>query len=331
MLVGVSANSYNGARNISSVTFTPTGESAIFFSEVGTIENEAGRFSAIYKLLAPPSDTEGAVTITFDGSVAYGIIAGVANFSGVDQTDPLDDFVYAVGTEADAINVDVPTDVNDVVFDNIFLGSAPTLPSLIVGTDQSEQWNETIDRARGAASIETASGSTTSMSWTASGGATAYYWSLGAVPINPAPVTPPPVCYSLTLSHTGNGAHPNPHQQYVGCDPGEFEAGESITLAATPDSGWEIASWTGTDGSSLNTLTMPAAAHAASVTYTEIPPTCYALTLSHTGNGSDPSPTPANSSGCWQVNLLKVRVLLLRRHLIPAGQLIAGRARMIRV
>ena len=69
MLVGVSANSYNGARNISSVTFTPTGEFAISFSEVGTIENEAGRLSAIYSLLAPPSDTEGAVTITFDGSV----------------------------------------------------------------------------------------------------------------------------------------------------------------------------------------------------------------------------------------------------------------------
>ena len=124
----------------------------------------------------------------------------MANFSGVDQTDPLDDFVYAVGTEADAINVDVPTDVNDVVFDNIFLGSAPTLPSLIVGTDQSEQWNETIDRARGAASIETASGSTTSMSWTASGGATAYYWSLGAVPINPAPAAEPIVVASATAS-----------------------------------------------------------------------------------------------------------------------------------
>ena len=109
----------------------------------------------------------------------------------------------------------------------------------------------------------------------------------------------PPTCYALTLSHTGNGSDPVPTPaNSTGCSAGYFVAGESITLAATPDSGWEIDSWTGTDGSSLNTLTMPASAHAASVIYTEIPPTCYVLTLSHTGNGSDPVPTPANSTGC---------------------------------
>src|SRR5690606_33693129 len=33
-------------------------------------------------------------------------------------------------------------------------------------------------------------------------------------------------------------------------------------------------------------------------TFTLIPPTCYELTLSHTGEGSDPTVTPANSTGC---------------------------------
>ena len=61
-----------------------------------------------------------------------------------------------------------------------------TVPSLSVGSDQSEQWNANIDRVRGAASIETAVGATTAMSWTTSGGSSAYYWALGAVPINPA-------------------------------------------------------------------------------------------------------------------------------------------------
>ena len=65
MLVGISANSYNGARTISSVTFTPTGDSAISLSAVGSIENEAGRLSAIYSLVAPPVSTAGTVTITF--------------------------------------------------------------------------------------------------------------------------------------------------------------------------------------------------------------------------------------------------------------------------
>ena len=327
MLVGVSSNSYNGARTISSVTFTPTGDSAIGLTEVGTIENEAGRLSAIYSLVAPPISTAGMVTITYDDSVAYGIIGGAANFSGVNQSDPLDDFVSAVGTEANEITLDVPTDPGDVVFDNVFIGAA-TIPTLSAGTDQSEQWSTSIDRAGGAASIETAVGATTTMSWTASGGATAYYWALGAVPINPAPIEPP-ICYALTLSHTGNGSDPVPTPaNSTGCSAGEFVAGESITLAATPDSGWEIDSWTGTDGSSLNTLTMPAGAHAASVIYTEIPATCYALTLSHTGNGVILSQHRRIPPAVQRVSSLQGRALPSQRHLIPVGQLIAGPGQM---
>ena len=44
-------------------------------------------------------------------------------------------------------------------------------------------------------------------------------------------------------------------------------AGENITLTATPDLGWGIASWTGTNGASSNTLTMPASAYSAGVNY----------------------------------------------------------------
>jgi hypothetical protein len=43
---------------------------------------------------------------------------------------------------------------------------------------------------------------------------------------------------------------------------------------------------------------MPAGDHAAAVHYQLIPPTCYALTLSHTGMGEDPIPSPTSSSGC---------------------------------
>ena len=204
MLVGVSANSYNNARTISSVNFAPDGGSATALSEVGSVENEAGRLTAIYSLLNPPSGVSGTVTVTFSDTVNYGIIAGVANFAGVDQADPLDDFVSAVGTESTAISVDVPTDANDMVFDSIFMGAA-TIPTLTADASQSELWDATIDRAGGAASMEQASSSTTAMSWTASGGASTYYWSLGAVPINPAaatgPDTTPPV---ITLLGNAN-------------------------------------------------------------------------------------------------------------------------------
>jgi len=113
-----------------------------------------------------------------------------------------------------------------------------------------------------------------------------------------------PTCYALTLSHTGNGADPvaTPGNS-TGCPAGQYVAGTSISLSgATPDSGWQVSGWTGTSDdtstASSNSLTMPAAAHSAGVTYTEIPPTCYALTLSHTGQGSNPVASPVNSSGC---------------------------------
>jgi hypothetical protein len=160
MLVGVSANTYNTTDPISSVTFTPNGGSATALSLVGSIENEAGRLATIYSLLNPPSGVSGTVTVTFSNSVGYGIVAGVANFAGVNQSDPLDDFVSAVGTEAAPLSVDVPADPNDLVFDTVFLG-AQTPPSLTADASQTQLWNATVDRVRGVASIEEATASST--------------------------------------------------------------------------------------------------------------------------------------------------------------------------
>jgi hypothetical protein len=110
-----------------------------------------------------------------------------------------------------------------------------------------------------------------------------------------------PTCYALTLSHTGQGSNPvaSPANS-TGCSAGQYVAGASINLSgAVPATDWQITSWTGTDNdastASINTVTMPASAHTASVTYTA---TCYALTLSHTGQGSNPVASPANSTGC---------------------------------
>ena len=79
-------------------------------------------------------------------------------------------------------------------------------------------------------------------------------------------------CYSLTLSHNGNGANPvaTPLKS-AGCENGKYLAGEAITLNATPDFGYSVSGWTGTNNdtstSSTNTLTMPNFNANASVTY----------------------------------------------------------------
>lgn len=90
----------------------------------------------------------------------------------------------------------------------------------------------------------------------------------------------PPVssvtCYTLSRSHTGSGADPvaSPANS-SGCSTGQYTAGQSITLTAAPSAGWQVSGWGGTsnDGSTStsNSLVMPAANHAVSVNYEQIP------------------------------------------------------------
>lgn len=117
---------------------------------------------------------------------------------------------------------------------------------------------------------------------------------------HPAPST----CYSLTSTHTGQGADPTPAPlKSAACSSSyQYVAGESITLSASPSSGWNVSSWTGTDNdsstSATNSMSMPSSNRTVSVAYSQIPPSCYALSLTHTGSGGDPTASPSNSTGC---------------------------------
>ena len=110
-------------------------------------------------------------------------------------------------------------------------------------------------------------------------------------------------CYLLSLSHTGSGSDPVPSpSSSSGCPSGQYNAGESISLTANPSNGWQVGSWNGTvndsSTSTLNSVSMPASAHSASVNYVQAPEPCYVLSVSHTGSGGDPVASPSSSSGC---------------------------------
>ena len=61
-----------------------------------------------------------------------------------------------------------------------------------------------------------------------------------------------PTCYALTLSHTGNGANPTASPaNSTGCPTGQYVSGESITLTAAPDTGYQVAGWSGTNNDSI--------------------------------------------------------------------------------
>ena len=113
----------------------------------------------------------------------------------------------------------------------------------------------------------------------------------------------PPTCYTLSRTHSGSGSDPvaSPLNS-TGCSTGQYVSGASISLTASPASGWHVGSWSGTNNdansSTNNSLTMPANSRTVSVNYEAIPPTCYTLSRTHSGSGSDPGASPSNSAGC---------------------------------
>ena len=110
-------------------------------------------------------------------------------------------------------------------------------------------------------------------------------------------------CYSLSLSHTGQGADPTA-DPLAGhdCVSGTYTYQDWITLTAAPAAGWRVAGWSGTNDDSskalVNLLTMPENDHAVTVIYERDPSDCYTLSRGHTGQGSHPTAAPANSAGC---------------------------------
>lgn len=112
-----------------------------------------------------------------------------------------------------------------------------------------------------------------------------------------------PVCYRLTRERTGMGSVPiaSPVGS-PGCAPDEYTAGEVIQLAASPDPGWYVSSWSGTNNNAsaatTNVVTMPASSHTVIVQYGQAAPVCYVLTLTKTGMGAVPTVFPASSSAC---------------------------------
>jgi hypothetical protein len=165
LLVGVSWNcgTTTATQSISSVKFTyGTNELDLtqkIVQEASTSSNYK-RYAAIwYSPEEPPQNTAGTITVNFNTSVPNGIVAGAANFAGVDQTTP-----FTVTNGASSSSSTAPTvtlsslNGNELVFDTAFIG-ASTPPDPTVGDNQTKLWTATVSNTRGVASTEQAAGS----------------------------------------------------------------------------------------------------------------------------------------------------------------------------
>jgi uncharacterized repeat protein (TIGR02543 family) len=276
MLVGVSWNCSSTSRNITSVTFTPSGGSATDLTAVLT--QQAGtqlRYSAIYSLLNPPSGVNGVIMINFSGTVSNGIIAGVVNFAGVNQTTPFGTAVGAGSTsQGTAIALTLSgLNGNEIIFDNVFAGASSSSQTLTAGSNQSQLWNNYVGSTRAASSTKQASSGSNSLTWTAGSNT---YWAIAAVPINPAFIIPN---YDLTMTVNGSGT--------IAPAPGThtYPQGTVVDISAVPATGYRFVNWTGeVANTSLasTTVTMDATKTVTANFALEE----YSLTVNTSGSGS---------------------------------------------
>jgi hypothetical protein len=145
----------------------------------------------IWRLVNPPTGSN-TVSITFNDAFddpvnEEGASAGAVSFTGVHQGTPLGTFASAVSSGSSVPTVNVSSAVGELVFDTVARKGA----AVTVDPSQSEQWNLCTDggcsNVGGGASTEAGAASVT-MSWTPANDR----WSIGAMPIKPAAVLPPP-------------------------------------------------------------------------------------------------------------------------------------------
>ena len=166
------------------------------------------------------------MAVTFNGTVSNGIVAGAVNFAGVDQTTPLGtpNGSYDDTTMTSPTRHPDGTQRHRVVFDNVFQG-ARNVADLTASGGQAQQWNgSSTSNTRAAASTKHAISDSATMSWTA---ASASYWAIAAVPINPAH---PGATHNLTTQvGAGGGGTIDPTRTHPYAD------GTEVAITATPD------------------------------------------------------------------------------------------------
>ncbi|PKO13234.1 MAG: hypothetical protein CVU39_20260 [Chloroflexi bacterium HGW-Chloroflexi-10] len=125
--------------------------------------------------------------------------------------------------------------------------------------------------------------------------------------------------YTLSITTSGSGS--------VTKDPAQstYHYNDAVTLTAVPENGWQFSAWSdGLSGSTNPAVITMNGNKSVTATFTAIPPTCYALTLSHTGSGSNPSASPANSTGCSAGQYVAGATISLSGAVPSAGWQISG-------
>jgi hypothetical protein len=192
MLAGVSMNN-NNFETVSSITCN-----GVPLTYVNSQTQADDARVEIWKLVDPPVGTHDVV-ITFSAAVTRYAVAGVATFTGVDQTDPLGPFVGASATSISA-NLSVPSASRELVL-GVF--SCETCNSVTFSSPAAEQWNLLAGNGIEIGSGLMIEGAGPQVTINASLG-TSDHWAMAGVSIRPGssgpPTNDPPVASDVAIT-----------------------------------------------------------------------------------------------------------------------------------
>ena len=199
MVVGVAiGNSATTLRDVQSVTYGGTPLTLVdkVRAPAGGGGTPNSRPQTEIWALANPVTGTANVVVTLTGDATFS--AGATTFSGADVsaglTSALGTFISASASSGTNQSVTLATSAGQIVYDAVAaanFGGSGTSPSVFAaGGGQTQRWQlssrseeGTNDRRlQGAGSTETATGTSTTMSWTST---TSYPWAMGALPIRP--------------------------------------------------------------------------------------------------------------------------------------------------
>lgn len=184
LIVGVALRN-NLSQTVSSVAYAGTSLTLIGVQNQGTIDRVE-----LWRLVAPAT---GANNVVVTLSASAKTACGAVSLTGVDQTSPIDQSGFALGTNSTP-SVGVTTVANNAwLVDAVaFFSTGIGLPSGSAGLGQTERWSGYTETGGGAINVR-GKGSTKGpvtpagavvMDWTL-GASTD--WAIGAVALKPAP------------------------------------------------------------------------------------------------------------------------------------------------
>ena len=175
MLVGVAVDLPGGARQATSVTYAGLPLTRLGFDQISPGSN--GARVELWQLTNPPVGTADVI-ITFDNDLTH-VTAGVATFTGVNQTTPTGPF-FSNTVAATSVSLTVPSAAGELVYDAMDYNRRSDAYAPNSGQTQVWKLRQT-DAAGGGSSKPGAA--TVAMGWT---GDTSRNWAIGAVAIKPA-------------------------------------------------------------------------------------------------------------------------------------------------